>query len=311
MTEPTYTIHLGDCVTGMAEHLEPESVDLVVSSIPFGSLFTYSGKTEDIGNCVDGVDMRDSQFGLHLRFMIEQLYRVMAPGCIACIHIQQLRTTKVQHGYMGRRDFRGAVVDLFAAGGFEWTGEFVIPKNPQVVAQRHLHSLMFATGYRDARALAPTVNDYVMVFRKPGEGRRVRSIYDPQKNPAGWVSTEEWIRDARGLWSDISETDVLTGWQHARESDQEKHVCPLQLEVVRRCVRLYSNSGDVVLDPFMGIGSVQYVSLEQGRNTVGFEIKDSYFNQALANCEMALRNRQIRNQPLPLFAGLEMEPAGA
>src|SRR5579859_1191055 len=114
----TATIYLEDCITGMATRLEPDSVDLVVTSIPFGALFMYSGKVEDIGNNADGTDLRAGMFGLHLRFCIEQLFRVVKPGCNVSIHIQQLLTWKVQHGYMGRRDLRGAVVDLFCAGGF-------------------------------------------------------------------------------------------------------------------------------------------------------------------------------------------------
>ncbi len=284
--EPTYQIYGMDCVAGMAEHLADGEVDLIVSSIPFGALFSYSGKTEDIGNNVDGMDLRESQFGLHLRFCLAEALRVLADGGIFACHIQQLLSTKVQHGHMGRRDFRGAVVDLFSAAGFDWTGEFVIPKNPQAIAQRQkLHSLMFVSGKRDARQLAPAVNDYVMVFRKPGKGVPVPSLYDAETNPDGWVTTEEWIRDAHGVWVDIRETDVLTGWQYARDSDDEKHVCPLQLEVIRRLVRLYSNPGALVLDPFMGIGSTACVAIEQGRNAVGFELKESYHRQAEANCE--------------------------
>lgn len=295
-----------DCVTGMAESLDAESIDLVVSSIPFADLFTYSSKNEDIGNCSAGVDVRESMFGLHCRFMIEQVFRVLKPGSIAGIHIQQLLTYKVQHGYMGRRDFRGAVVDLFVAGGFEWVGEFVIAKNPQAVAQRQqLHSLQFITGRRDARHLAPYVNDYVMLFRKPGDGTPVRSMFEPSLNPGGWVTTEEWIRDACGVWSDIQETDVLSGWKSAREPDDEAHVCPLQLEVIRRLIRLYSNPGDLVLDPFMGIGSVAFVATEQERDAVGFEIKESYHKQALAN--VALAERRKTEVDLPLLAFLERE----
>ncbi len=277
-----------DCVQGMPSRLEPESIDLVVSSIPFGALFAYSAKTEDIGNNADGVDMRASMFGLHMRFFIEQLHRVQKPGTIAAIHIQQLLTTIVQHGYMGRRDFRGAVVDLFSAGGYLWRGEIVIPKNPQVIAQRTgLHSLKFETGRKDGRRLAPYVNDFVMVFQKPGEAAPVPCLFDAQRNPGGWVTTKEWIRDAHGVWTDIRETDVLDGWQAGRESDDEKHVCPLQLEVIRRLVRLYSNPGELVLDPFMGIGSTGYVAIEQGRRAVGFELKESYHAIALKNLERA------------------------
>lgn len=306
MNELIYRIWNTDCTTGMAEYLAPESVDLCATSIPFGSLFSYSHKTEDIGNNLDGVDMRGSQFGLHLRFMIDQLHRVLAPGALACIHIQQLIATKVQHGFMGRRDLRAAVVDLFAAGGFDWTGEVAIPKNPQAMAQRlKLHSLMFVTGARDARAWAPAMNDYVMFFRKPGEGKPVPALYYPkQDNLTGWLTTEDWIKWACGVWDDIQETDVLDGWKSARETDEEKHVCPLQLEVIRRCVLMYSNPGDTVLDPFMGIGSTAYVALEQGRNALGFELKDSYYAQALRNCDLALARREQSND-LPLLALLE------
>lgn len=277
-----------DCVTGMASRLDECSVDLTVTSIPFGNLFTYSGKNEDIGNNSDGVDMRAGQFGLHMRFFVEQLFRVMRPGCNVCVHIQQLVTYSVQHGYMGRRDFRGAVVDLFGAGGFEWKGEIVIPKNPQVIAQRQkLHSLLFITGRRNARDLAPAVNDYVMVFQKPGTAVPVPALRDARENPQGWVTTEEWIRDAHGVWTDIRETDVLEGWMGAREEGDEKHVCPLQLEVIRRLVKLYSNPGETVLDPFSGIGSTGFVALEQGRTYVGFELKESYHRQSIRNLERA------------------------
>lgn len=289
----------------MAE-LPEGSADVCVTSIPFGSLFQYSAKNEDLGNCQDGVDMEGSQFGLHLRFFIEQLHRVLAPGCIACIHIQQLVATKVQHGYMGRRDFRGATINMFAAGGFTWTGEFVIAKNPQAIAQRQkLHSLMFVTGKRDSRQWAPAVNDYVLIFRRDGEGEPVRALYDATTNPGGWLTTDEWIRDACGVWSDIHEIDVLTGWQNGREDDDEKHVCPLQLEVIRRCLRLYSAPGQTAIDPFMGIGSTAFVAIEQGRNAIGFELKESYYRQAVRNCERALAKRSQSQEELPLFAALE------
>jgi len=303
--EPNFVIWNEDCVAGMAERIADAAVHLCVTSIPFGSLFTYSGKTEDIGNNVDGIDMRSGQFGLHMRFFVDQLHRILEPGGVACIHIQQLIATGVQHGYMGRRDFRGAVVDLFGAGGFDWAGEVAIAKNPQVIAQRlKLHSLLFVTGKRDARKLAPAVNDYVMIFRKPGDGGTpVPALRDVQENPGGWVTTDEWIKWAHGVWDDIRETDVLTGWKSAREDDDEKHVCPLQLEVIRRCVRLYSAEGGTVIDPFMGIGSTAVVAIEQGRNALGFELKESYHRQAVRNAEAAILARSAE-QTMPLFAGV-------
>ena len=280
-----WQIHLGDCIPGMAD-LDPDSVDLTVTSIPFGSLFMYSGKTADIGNNEDGVDMARSFFGAHLRFWGEALYRVQRPGTLVAVHIQQLVTYAVQHGYKGRRDLRGALIDVMGAAGFEYAAEISIPKDPQIIAQRQkLHSLLFATGYRDGRDLAPAVNDFCVVFRKPGEAPPAPCLFHPDKNPGGWVSTDEWIRWARGTWDDIRETDVLEGYKMAREDDDEKHVCPLQLEVVRRCVKLWSAPGELVFDPFAGIGTVPYVAVEEGRRGLGFELKESYHRQACANLE--------------------------
>jgi DNA modification methylase len=281
-------IYNRDCITGMAEELGEGSVRCTITSIPFGALFMYSGKTEDIGNNHDGIDLAAGQFGLHTRFFCEQLYRVMAPGCNVCVHIQQLLRYKNQHGYMGRRDFRGAVVDLFTLAGFEWTGEFVIPKNPQIIAKRlALHSLQFATGKRNSRVWMPAVNDYVMIFQKPGEcAEPVKALFDQDENPGGWVTQEDWIRDAHGVWTDIRETDVLEGYKGAREDDAEKHVCPLQLTVIRRLMLIYTNRGELVLDPFMGIGSTAWVAVEEGRDCVGFELKESYCKQAVRNVEI-------------------------
>jgi hypothetical protein len=325
-----------DCIPGMANRLEENSIDLCVSSIPFMGLFMYSGKPEDVGNNADSTDCRAGQFGLHLRFFVEQLHRVLKPGHNACIHIQQLLRYQNQHGYIGRRDFRGACIDLFGAGGLEFIGEFVIPKNPQIIAQRlNLHSLMFATGKRNARELAPAVNDYVLVFQKPGKSEvPCPALRDAEENPRGWVTTDEWIRDAHGVWKDldatlaenmqlegfreamqwalkhdwlatgiwpdIQEIDVLDGWKSARESDEERHVCPLQLEVIRRCIKLYSCPGEIVLDPFMGIHSTAYVAMEQGRRSRGFETKESYY--ALGQRNLDKLRKQMAEDKHDLFS---------
>jgi DNA modification methylase len=316
-------IHPCDCIPGMAYKLPENSIDLTVTSIPFGSLFTYSAKTEDIGNNQDGVELDAGMFGLHMRFFVEQLYRVMKPGCNACIHVQQLLRHINQHGSIGRRNLRDATIRMFERGGFEWKGEFVIPKNPQIIAKRlSLHSLQFMTGHsRNARDLAPAVNDYVILFQKPGESEPVRCLQHYQANPGGWVTQNDWIRDAHGvwkdlnayyaenfalegfgeamdwwvehidletgIWDDIRETDILENFKGAREKGDEKHVCPLQLELIRRCVRLWTNPGETVLDPFMGIGSTGYVAIEQGRKAVGFELKESYHALAVRNCGRA------------------------
>lgn len=290
-----------DCISGMRERLGNDSIDCVVSSIPFGALFSYSHKTEDVGNNQDGVEMDEGQFGLHMRFFFDQLYRVMKPGAVASIHVQQLYTTIVQHSYEGVRDFCGAVIRLAKHHGFHHHGEFVISKNPQRVAQAlKKHSLLFVTGRRDSRRLAPAANDYVLLFRKPGEGTVIAGLYDRKENPSGWFTQEEWIRDAHGTWSDIQEIDTLDGWRSARETEEERHVCPLQLTVIRRCIWLYSAPGETVLDPFNGIGSTSYVALEQGRNAIGFELKESYFNLALRNIEKA--KREFAQQESDLFS---------
>lgn len=272
-----------------------------------------------MGNNGSTVDIRAGRFALNMRFAVEQMFRVLRPGSNACIHIQQLLAYKVQHGYMGRRDFRGAMIDVFGAGGFIFSGEFVIPKNPQTMAQRlNLHSLQFKTGYsRSWNLLAPAVNDYVLIFHKPGDHPSPPKPLRNSKNPAGWMGTDEWVRDASGIWNDIMEIDVLDGARGHKEVDQEKHVCPLQLEVIRRCINLYSNPISIqpdvtVLDPFMGIGSTAYVAiggkspmtklaLDEPRNVIGFELKESYHKASLAYIAKA-RKQQARGEEAGLFA---------
>ena len=323
-TNATATLRHMDCIAGMREHISDDSIHLTVTSIPFEELFTYSGQAADVGNNGSTVNIRLGRFALNMRFVVAELFRVTAPGCNVCIHIQQLLAYKVQHGFMGRRDFRGAMVDVFRAGGFHFSGDFAIQKNPQAMAQRkQLHSLMFITGKRNATMLAPRPNDYVLIFQKPGECKHpVRAIHDDDQNPGGWLSTDEWIRDAHGIWTDIQEIDVLDGWKAARESNEEKHVCPLQLSVIYRMVRLYTNPisiqpDAIVLDPFMGIGSTAFVCLggrcqdgaltfDHRRHVVGFELKESYYNQSLRNVEKAKRQCWKTDDTLhPLFAGMK------
>lgn len=288
-------IYNTDCISGMREHLAADSVHLTVTSIPFEELFTYSGKLEDVGNNGSTIDIRTGRFALNMRFVIAELLRVTAPGCNVCIHIQQLLAYKNQHGFAGRRDFRGAVIDLFREAGFQFHAEVAIPKDPQAMAQRlSLHSLQFKTGReRTSTAWAMAPNDYVLVFQKPGEtATPVRALFDAKRNPTGWITQEEWIKWARGVWDDIDEFDIIDGARSARESDEEKHVCPLQLEVIRRCVKLYSNPRSIqpdvtVLDPFMGVGSVAHECVLLDRGCVGFELKESYHANALKNVERA------------------------
>lgn len=335
-------IEMGDCITGIASALGDNSIDCIITSIPFGSLFSYSGKNEDVGNCQDGIQIHATQFAVHLRFSIEQMFRVLKPGHIACIHVQQLYATKIQHNYMGMRDFRGSCILMFEAHGFQSHGEVAIVKDPRNIARRNnLHSLMFATAKRDSHYLAPAMNDYFLFFQKPGESenpvqgiietntgvilvepspiieyvgsviKKVRpdyqnvpyqiEVFDEASgktsvqtvtggegiNPDGWFTKQDWIRWARGAWEDILEIDTLQGWRNARENEDERHPAPLQLEPVRRCIKLYTNPGDWILEPYMGIGTVGYVAIEQGRNCYGFELKESFHKMAVDNCKRA------------------------
>lgn len=301
MSTATCHIYNEDCISGLAKRVNDNSVHLVITSIPFEELFTYSGKLEDVGNNGSTIDIRAGRFALNMQFIIEQLHRVTAPGCNVCIHIQQLLAYKIQHGYMGRRDFRGAMIDSFTAfGRFEYKGEVAIPKDPQRMAQElSLHSLQFKTGYaRSATNLAPAPNDYVLIFQKPGEPEHpVRGLIHSTRNPNGWFTTDDWIKWAKGTWEDILQTDVLDGWKSARESNEEKHVCPLQLSVIYRLASMYTNPISVqpdvtILDPFMGIASTAYVALggkaldgqlAEPRNVIGFELKESYHDQGIRN----------------------------
>lgn len=302
---PTCQIWNQDCITGMAEHLQPASIDFVVCSPPFEDLFQYSNKEEDIGNNGNTVDIREGRFALNLRFWIEQLFRVLKPGHVAAIHIQQLLAYKNVHGFMGRRDFRGAMVDLFRAGGFDFSGEFVVAKDPQVMAQQlNLHCLQFKTGWgRDSRRLMPAPNDYVLLFTRPGNDPTPVLCLKHPENPDGWYTMKEWIRDACGTWHDILMTDILDR-DSGRENKAEKHCCPLQLSLIARVVRLYTNPGDIVLDPFMGIGSTAHVCLggdcrdgriEVPRNVVGFELKESYHRASLDFTGRAMRSLAAAN----------------
>lgn len=270
-----YRLWHGDSIELMGD-MEPESVDLAVFSPPFSSLFTYSSETADMGNCSD---QSDEEFGIHFAHFAERLFRVMKPGRVVCLHLAQLIAFRSRHGRKGLRDFRGAVIQAMEREGFHFYGEFVIPKNPQAAAIRtKTERLQFAQFKRDSLESSPALNDYVLEFRRPGE-QAVPVLND--------VSNEEWIQWASGVWSDIRETDVLSH-HSARADEDEKHICPLQLTVIERCVRLWSNPGEVVFTPFLGIGSEVYTAIKQRRIGWGVELKAEYFAQAVTHAALAV-----------------------
>lgn len=263
---------LGDSCERLKE-IEDQSVGLSVFSPPFASLYTYSASDRDLGNS----RTYDEFFG-HFGYIITELLRVTKPGRRACVHVQQVTTTKVTHGVIGWRDFRADTVRAFIAKGWVYDGEVVIDKDPQAQAIRtKSKSLMFATLDRDSSWLRPAMADYILCFRAAGENE---TPIHPD------VSREEWIQWARPIWYGIRESETLQA-SSARSDKDEKHIAPLQLETIERCVRLWSNKGDLVLSPFAGIGSEGYVSLQHDRRFIGIELKPEYWEQACRNLAVA------------------------
>ncbi len=263
-----FHLMLGDSCERLAE-IPDESVHLSVYSPPFASLFTYSPSERDLGN-----SSTRAEFIEHYGYIIRENLRVTVPGRIACIHVQQLTTTKVTHGYTGLTDFRGDVIRAYIDNGWYFHGEVTVNKDPQAQAIRtKAHALTFATKNRDSAGTRPALADYLLLFRKPGDNPI------PIKND---VSNDEWIQWAQPVWWDIKETNTLNV-RVARDEADERHICPLQLDFIERCVRLWSNEGETVLSPFAGIGSELYVARKLGRFGLGCELKPSYWRTAVDN----------------------------
>jgi len=277
MTEPYITddaegtdwrLMLGDSCERLGE-LPDESIDLSIYSPPFASLFTYSPSERDLGNSASR-----GEFLEHYGFIIRENLRLTKPGRIACIHVQQLTTTKATHGYSGLTDFRGDVIRAYVDNGWWFHGEVTVNKDPQAQAIRtKAHALTFATKNRDSAGTRPALADYLLLFRKPGDNAV------PIKND---VTNDEWIEWAQPVWWDIKETNTLNV-RVARDEADERHICPLQLDFIERCVRLWSNPGETVLSPFAGIGSEIYMARKLGRKGIGCELKPSYWRTAVDN----------------------------
>lgn len=265
---PTWHLMLGDACERIAE-IPDRSVDLTVHSPPFASLFVYSPTARDLGNCADR-----ATFVEHYGFVIRHLLRVTKPGRVACVHVQQLTTTKATNGVVGLTDFRGDVIRAYIDAGWTFHGEVTVDKDPQAQAIRtKAHALMFVTKNRDSASTRPALADYLLLFRAPGDNAT------PIKTD---VTNEEWIEWARPVWLGIRETHTLNA-RVARDTADERHICPLQLDFIERCVRLWSNPGETVLTPFAGIGSELYVAVKNGRRAVGVELKPSYYRTAVDN----------------------------
>jgi hypothetical protein len=264
-----WRVMLGDSVERIRE-IPDDSVDLSVFSPPFMSLFTYSPSERDIGNnrTADG-------FWDHFGFLVSDILRVTKPGRNCAVHVQQVPTTVAHDGVTGLHDFRGDVIRGFVDRGFIFHGEVTIDKDPQAQAIRtKAKGLLFVQKDRDRSWLRPAFADYILVFRKPGENAvPIRSDE---------VSNDDWIEWARPIWYGIRESATLNAAE-ARDEQDERHIAALQLETVKRCVLLWSNAGDTILDPFTGIGTTGYVAVQHGRKFVGCELKSSYYEAAVRN----------------------------
>jgi DNA modification methylase len=299
-----WTAMLGDSCERLAE-LPADSVDLSVYSPPFAALYTYSPDDRDLGNCAN-VD----QFIDHYAFIVAELLRVTKPGRIVAVHCAQLPSLKWRDGFVGLQDFRGDLIRAHIAGGWQFHGEVTIDKNPQIQATRNKErGLLFKTLATDSSLMRMALADYLLYFRKPGDNPVPihAGISEKYNRGGGWITEEEWIEWAAPVWyrqtknypGGIRETDVLNV-SCAREDKDERHLCPLQLGVIERCVKLWSAPGDTVLSPFMGIGSEGYMSIKHGRKFVGFELKESYYNVAVRNLNDAVRI--VNDKTMDLFS---------
>lgn len=272
----------GDCVTRLRE-IETGSVGFSVFSPPFASLYTYSNSDRDMGNSKD-----DAEFMERFGFMLKELYRVMMPGRLVSFHCMNLPTSKERDGYIGIRDFRGDLIRAFQEVGFIYHSEVTIWKDPVTAMQRtKALGLLNKQKNKDSAMSRQGIPDYLVTMRKPGD------------NPVPVSHTNRdfpisvWQRYASPVWMDINPSRTLQ-YRNARDNEDERHICPLQLDVIERAVKLWSAPGDLVLSPFSGIGSEGYVAVRNGRRFVGIELKPSYYRIACKNLDEAVREASQR-----------------
>ena len=273
-----FHIHLGDCISHMAT-MPAASMDMAVFSPPFPAMYAYTSKAEDIGN---SENLR-TEGRLHLSFFYRQLARVIRPGRVVCVHVMQIPRMK-RSGEVGLHDFRGMNIRIGERAGLVYEYDWMIRKNPQSQAIRtKSRELQFSGLESDRAKTRGTLQDYIIKFRAPGEN-------ETPIDTKGEVSRNDWIDWAEGCWTGIRETDTLNVAEGRAENDT-KHICPLQLPVIHRCVKLFSNPGEFVFSPFTGIGSEGYIALKNGRRFYGCELKEEYHRAAVVNCERAIAER--------------------
>lgn len=252
------------------------SVHFEIYSPPFASLYTYSNSERDLGNC-----KTLKEFYTQFKFIVDELFRVLVPGRLMAVHCMNLPTTKGRDGFIGVKDFRGDLIRLFEECGFLYHSEVCIWKDPVVQMQRtKALGLLHKQIKKDSAMSRQGLAEYLVVMRKPGDNP------EPITHTNESFPVSEWQKYASPVWMDINPSDTLQS-KSCRDEKDEKHICPLQLSVIRRAIDLWSNEGETVLTPFLGIGSESYVALERGRKTIGIELKPTWFAQAVKNCKGA------------------------
>jgi DNA modification methylase len=285
-----WQLYHGDCVRVLAG-LEADSIDLSVFSPPFSNLYIYSDYLEDMGNCAT-----HAEFFQHFSYCIEELFRVTKPGRLACVHCNDQTRQKGVEGVCGLYDLPGDIIRAFEAKGWTFHSRVTIWKDPVIEMQRTKNiGLLHKQLKKDSCASRMGRADYLLTFRKNLIGEANAPF--PVEHTAEDFPVDQWQKWASPVWMDVQQTNVLQ-YRDAKDDEDERHICPLQLDVIERCITLWSNPGDVVLSPFAGIGSEGYQSLIMGRKFIGAELKDSYFEVACRNMQTAINKRLQGSLPL-------------
>ena len=293
-----WAMYNGDCCE-VIRSIPDNSIDFSIFSPPFASLYVYSDSERDMGNCES-----DEEFFQHFNFLAGELYRVIRPGRLVSIHCMNLPSTIQHNGYIGIRDFRGEIIRTMIGSKFIFHSEVCIWKDPVLAMQRtKALGLLHKQVMKDSCMSRQGIPDYVCTFRKPGKnekpvgGKFERFVGDQETfERNGDVSIDIWQRYASPVWMDINQSRTLNG-RLARDNEDDRHICPLQLDVIERCLDLWANEGDVVMSPFGGIGSEGVVSVQTGRKYVGIELKKSYFEFA---CKF-LKEEEEKHKQVSLF----------
>ena len=276
-----YAIYNADCVE-ITRHIPNNSIHYTLFSPPFASLYTYSNSDRDMGNCKG-----DDEFIEHFKFLVKELYRITMPGRLLSFHCMDLPLLKSKDGVIGLKDFPAILRQIFEDCGFIYHSKVTIWKNPVTEMQRtKALGLLHKQIRKDSSMSRQGIPDYVITMRKPGDNPEMIS-HTHESFPV-----DTWQKYASPVWMDIRQSDTLQK-NSARNEKDEKHICPLQLEVIQRCIELWTNPNDIVLDPFAGIGSVPYVALRMNRRGVGCELKESYYQQAKSNLEIAINESNV------------------